>query len=582
MYFEKKNKDVFENIIDNFKDIKNIYKTFMNNDGLKYGKIQHFYHIVKNIDKMDEFNVESMSLVYNIFDSDYVILYIFLLMNPSYFDISEYKFLKNILNKMSVLKGENKQLIINELKKMNRDIFLDLVFKIQQYISISCSLNKSINSSIITLDLFYKSNLESKLIEHKYFYNDIINKFLNFDNEVLYWINDSQSIFNFSKYPYLLNPSSKNKLLNIELNRQSRVHFYDLLIGVNPFLNIKIRRDNILFDTIQQLQNKSSSQLKKKLKVEFVDECAVDEGGVRREFFQLITEELLNEKYGIFIYDNNTRTYWFNLATLESNMTYELIGKIIGIAIYNKIILNIHFPKIIYKKLLNEDILFNDFVNTFPQIGSNLIKLLEYEGNVEDLCLDFSIIEEHFDIDEIIELKENGKNINVTNENRDEYVKLYVDYKINTSIKDKFNFFKEGFYKLCDGTVLNKLNSDELELIICGNPILDFYSLEKTTLYADGYEDDMQIIKDFWNIVHKLTIENKKKLLFFVTGSDRVPIEGLSELKITITRNGPDTNRLPTSQTCFNQLLLPEYSDKNKLEKKLMIAINNSKGFGLR
>lgn len=67
----------------------------------------------------------------------------------------------------------------------------------------------------------------------------------------------------------------------------------------------------------------------------------------------------------------------------------------------------------------------------------------------------------------------------------------------------------------------------------------------------------------------------------FSTGSDRVPVGGFSKLKLVIARNGPDSDRLPTSHTCFNVLLLPEYTDKQKLEDRLLKAISYSKGFGM-
>jgi ubiquitin-protein ligase E3 A len=78
-----------------------------------------------------------------------------------------------------------------------------------------------------------------------------------------------------------------------------------------------------------------------------------------------------------------------------------------------------------------------------------------------------------------------------------------------------------------------------------------------------------------------MSVEDKKKLLFFCTGSDRSPIKGLGSMTFVISRNGPDSDRLPTAHTCFNHLLLPEYSDKEKLRVCLMTAINNAEGFGL-
>ena len=71
----------------------------------------------------------------------------------------------------------------------------------------------------------------------------------------------------------------------------------------------------------------------------------------------------------------------------------------------------------------------------------------------------------------------------------------------------------------------------------------------------------LQVVKWFWEVLHGLPQEQQKQLLFFVTGSDRVPIKGLASLSppFTISRAGPHSDRLPTAHTCFNHLLLPDY-----------------------
>lgn len=71
----------------------------------------------------------------------------------------------------------------------------------------------------------------------------------------------------------------------------------------------------------------------------------------------------------------------------------------------------------------------------------------------------------------------------------------------------------------------------------------------------------LQAVMWFWQVVHSLELEQQKQLLFFVTGSDRVPIKGLASLNppFTISRAGPHSDRLPTAHTCFNHLLLPDY-----------------------
>lgn len=127
-----------------------------------------------------------------------------------------------------------------------------------------------------------------------------------------------------------------------------------------------------------------------------------------------------------------------------------------------------------------------------------------------------------------------------------------------------------------------------MELLICGASHLDFESLRAITLYDGGYSPDSQVIQSvsfifrwFWEISLSLDEEHKKMLLFFTTGTDRAPIGGLIKSTFVIARSGPDSDRLPTSHTCFNVLLLPDYSSKEKMQERLLTAIQNAEGFGL-
>lgn len=48
-----------------------------------------------------------------------------------------------------------------------------------------------------------------------------------------------------------------------------------------------------------------------------------------------------------------------------------------------------------------------------------------------------------------VDLKNNGKDVAVTNHNRKEFVVLYVDYLLNKSIERQFSAFHRGFQKVC-------------------------------------------------------------------------------------------------------------------------------------
>jgi len=73
----------------------------------------------------------------------------------------------------------------------------------------------------------------------------------------------------------------------------------------------------------------------------------------------------------------------------------------------------------------------------------------------------------------------------------------------------------------------------------------------------------------------------KKKFLFFCTGSDRAPVTGFASFRFIIARNGDDNSLLPSSHTCFNHLLIPEYKSKEILKEKLLISLENAEGFGM-
>lgn len=180
------------------------------------------------------------------------------------------------------------------------------------------------------------------------------------------------------------------------------------------------------------------------------------------------------------------------------------------------------------------------------------------------------------------ELKENGRHIMVTQDNKREFVDLYADFLLNQSIEKQFRAFRKGFQMVMAESPLNMLfRPEEVELLVCGSKQFDVTQLQKATEYEHGYTADSQIIKDFWEIVCEMPNELQRKLLEFSTGSDRVPVGGLSNLKLIIARHGPDSDRLPTSHTCYNVLLLPEYDSKEKLKDRLYKAISFSKGFGM-
>ena len=348
------------------------------------------------------------------------------------------------------------------------------------------------------------------------------------DEEELQNITEKSKIqFTLLDYMWLFNPGAKNEIIILFNNRQRQseiiksIHqtrdirllplFGGLLISAKDvFLTINIRRNNLIEDTLNEI-SKSDIKLQNPIKVKFIGEQGVDEGGVRKEFFLLFIRQIFDPDYGMFNYNQKTRLYWFNHYTFEINLKYELIGVIFGLAIYNNIILDVKFPLTVYKKLLGIKPTLEDMKECDPELYSTLSFLINSKDKnlKEELDQDFTVIDDKFGEKLVIPLKPNGEKIMVDINNKDEYVELYLDWYFNKSIKTCFNSFEKGFYRVFNRDLSKILSPEELELIICGTQILDFSELKRVCHYEE-YTIDSPTIKYFWEILSEFKEEEKK------------------------------------------------------------------------
>ena len=443
-------------------------------------------------------------------------------------------------------------------------------------------------------------DLPKKIIEQKdknkiEFEDDINNEEEEEDEELDK--NNDKIEFTLFDYMWLFNTAAKNDIIHLFNNRKQKSelikalnsgnnndhsNIINLLFNRNKFiLTLNIHRDRLIQDTLNEL-GKNGQNLQNELKVKFIGEEGVDEGGVKKEFFILLIRQIFDPNYGMFNYNKNTRLYWFNHYPFEPKIKFELIGTIFGLAIYNNTILDVKLPICVYKKLLGIKPSFEDLKECDSELYKNLKFILTSDNpNLEqDLDTPFTVVDDKFGEKITIALVPGGENIFVNNINKEEYVELFVDWYFNKSIDEYFRSFEKGFYKVFNRSLTKILTPEELELILCGTQLLDFHELKIAAVYEE-FDKNSETIKYFWEILFDFNEEEKKKFLSFVTGCDRAPIDGLGSLPITITNGGSDLNQLPTAHTCFNNLILPDYKNKEKLKKSLLTAINYSEGFGL-
>ncbi|XP_042315284.1 probable E3 ubiquitin-protein ligase HERC4 isoform X4 [Sceloporus undulatus] len=475
----------------------------------------------------------------------------------------------------------------------------------EQRIFTSC-----LHTSLKVLEILHRVNERSgQIIQYDKFYIHEIQDLIDIRNDYFNWIQQQAYGMDISHglneladlpvtictYPFVFDAQAKTTLLQTDavlqmqmaVDQAHRQNFSSIFLpvfeSVNPCLILIVRRENIVGDAMEVLRKTKNVDYKKPLKVIFVGEEAVDAGGVRKEFFLLIMRELLDPKYGMFRYNEDSRLIWFSDKTFEDSDLFHLIGVVCGLAIYNFTIVELQFPLALYKKLLNKKPSLEDLKELMPAVGRSMQQLLDYpEDDIEDtFCLNFTITVENFGATEVKELIPNGSDIPVVKQNRQEFVDAYVDYIFNKSVASLYDAFHAGFHKVCGGKVLQLFQPSELQAMVIGNTNYDWKELEKNTQYKGEYWAEHPTIKLFWEVFHELSLEKKKQFLLFLTGSDRIPILGMKSLSLVIQPTGGGDGYLPVAHTCFNLLDLPKYTDKETLKSKLIQAIDHYEGFNL-
>ncbi|CAF4423535.1 unnamed protein product [Rotaria socialis] len=442
-----------------------------------------------------------------------------------------------------------------------------------------------------------------ELVRHDAFYMKELNDMIDIKRDYDFWqarryLVVEKKIVSFCDYPFLFDLKAKILLLQYhgqlemqEAIRNAFMHNFQTMMGarvetVNPLLMLHVHRNTIVQDTIAQLDKYKDDDFKKPLQVYFHNEEGLDAGGIRKEFFLLLTKEILNPKYGMFTVYEETNTIWFSdYYDEEEEAMYKLIGTLCALAVYNITIIDLPFPLALYKKLLNKTkIDLEDMKSVSPTVYQSLRSLLNYkEDDLETaLCYAFDIEREIYGERRRTELKPGGSSIMVNQKNKHEFVELYIDYIFNKSCEKQYQAFSAGFRRVINSKPLELFYPDELMAFVIGNTNYDWNEFQKKTEYKGEYHANHPVIQWFWQVFHKLGENEKKKFLLFLTGSDRVPVFGWSQtLPMTIQRSHTDDAHLPVSHTCFNILDMPLYSSKEILKAKLLEAIQHNQGFNL-
>ncbi|XP_060597968.1 E3 ubiquitin-protein ligase HACE1-like [Ruditapes philippinarum] len=353
---------------------------------------------------------------------------------------------------------------------------------------------------------------------------------------------------------------------------------------------ILITRDALFQSSCSQVLKKNPDRLKRMLNLRFDGEEGMGQGVVR-EWFDVLSKEILNPDYALFTQSADGSTFQpnSNSSVNPDHLNYfRFAGQCLGLALYHKQLINAYFTRSFYKHILGIPVNYNDVASIDPEYAKNLQWILDHDISDLGLDLTFSVETDVFGYMEEMDLKPNGNKIPVTESNKAEYVQLVTELRMTRAIQPQIDSFLSGFHVYIPRKLVRLFDEYELELLLSGIPEINIQDWKDHTTYIDC-TNQSKTVKWFWEILEEFTDQEKVLMLQFVTGSSRLPYGGFSKLtggggpqKFTISLVPYTQDLLPTASTCINFLRLPDYPSKNITKEKILVALQcGSQGYAL-
>ncbi|XP_072936483.1 E3 ubiquitin-protein ligase Su(dx) [Epargyreus clarus] len=354
-------------------------------------------------------------------------------------------------------------------------------------------------------------------------------------------------------------------------------------------IKITLSRQTLFEDSYHQIMRLPAYELRRRLYIIFRGEEGLDYGGVSREWFFLLSHEVLNPMYCLFEYANkNNYSLQINPASYvnpDHLLYFKFIGRFIAMALYHGRFIYSGFTMPFYKRMLNKKLTMKDIESIDPEFYNSLVWIRDNDIDECGLEMWFSV---DFEVlGQVIhhELKPSGDKERVTEANKEQYLQLVTQWRMTRGIEEQTSAFLDGFNEVVPLEWLKYFDERELELMLCGMQEVDVDDWARNTIYRHYTRTSKQVVW-FWQFVRQMDNEKRARLLQFVTGTCRVPVGGFAELmgsngpqRFCIEKVGKDT-WLPRSHTCFNRLDLPPYKSYEQLCEKLNYAIEETEGFG--
>ncbi|KAK6044738.1 HECT-domain protein [Cooperia oncophora] len=339
---------------------------------------------------------------------------------------------------------------------------------------------------------------------------------------------------------------------------------------------ITVARNRLVEDGYRQLSMLSTRALKSTIRVKFInqqglDEAGIDQDGVFKEFLELTIKQVFDPALNLFrstaagvLYPSATSSVHEDHLAL-----FQFVGRILAKAVYEGIVVDVQLAPVLLAAMLGGRRLcaFDELSQLDPELYRNLTFVKKYDGDVSDLSLTFSIDEDFMGKINTVDLVPGGRTIQVTNENKIDYVHRMAHHRVFSQTKQQCRAFVSGAQSVLNPAWLFLFAPYELQFIIIrAMSVVKFVtSCSRPPLLGFSYLEPPFSIR----CVEVSDDQDQGDTLGSV-------VRGFLALK-----KSQSSSRLPTASTCFNLLKLPNYNKKSVLLSKLRYAIHSETGFEL-
>ncbi|CAH0477992.1 unnamed protein product [Peronospora belbahrii] len=356
-----------------------------------------------------------------------------------------------------------------------------------------------------------------------------------------------------------------------------------------------VRREHLVSDSLEQMLKCPPSRFWERLRIYFENEPGLDAGGLIREWYEILSDSLFNDDFGLFISTKGENMgYWINPASASKVPNhleyYEFIGRLLAKALIEGYNMKMSLALPLIKHILGVPISFSDLEFLDEDLYKNAM-WMKQNNNADLLAIDFTVqVITSEGKSKTVELVPGGADRDVTDDNKKEYLELLLKHYMFESISEQLGALLMGFYDVMPQFLITVFDYQEFDLLLSGVPELDVndwhaHSEVRWVKLEKPSPVEHRVLKWFWECMAEFTSEERARLLQFATGTSRVPVQGFKALTSSdgrvrrftiqfVQRGAPPTGLMPKGHTCFNRIDLPLYHTKEEMVNYLTLVMN--------